>query len=608
MIYEDTHMFARFTTLFLLFSFTPWLHAATVYFENFEAGISGWSADNGVWEVGTPAQVGPPACFSGSRCAGTILNGNYPNATNSRLVSPSIILPALATGETLYLHFREWHKYPNFDLGIVQISTYDPVDNTWSAWVEAPGRINASSPVWSVKGAELSAYAGKKVRLAFFHVNQLSDFDVGWYLDDVEIVRKPIQFTSDFTTGWGDWFTDNGVWQIDTPKEGPLACHGGTLCAGTVPSGTRSRLIFPEYQLGTVAGLDEIHLRFWHWHGTGGTGQVQVSVYDPVAKKWSDWMNEGVAIGPTSGTWTVKDVDLTAYAGEKVRLGFYHYNGNANPGWYIDDVTISGGSLPSVVTVELTSSANPALLGQPIIFTGAVRNAKNPTGKLNFSVDGSALAPCTDMPLTNASANCTASGLSVGNHAIMARYSGDSTNNAAQATLTQVVQAPPPNSYPLKVTRAPTGIVTSEPAGINCGAKNKLCTGAFSQVTLTAAPVPGYGFKQWVGCPQPTGNTCEMTLTQATKIKASFFKLPKYALKLTKTRLGKVSSSPPGLLCNVAKTRTCRGLFTSGTKVTLTAEPLPGFSFIGWSGACSGTAETCTLTMDGKKGVGATFQ
>lgn len=268
----------------------------------------------------------------------------------------------------------------------------------------------------------------------------------------------------------------------------------------------------------------------------------------------------------------------------------------------------SCGPLKSAVTVDLSSNLNPAPLGQPITFTGAVRNAKNPTGKLNFSVDGSAIAPCTDMSLNNASANCTASGLTVGNHAIMARYSGDSTNNSAQATLTQVVQAPPPNSHPLKVTRAPTGIVTSEPAGINCGAKNKLCTGAFSQVTLTAAPVPGYGFKQWVGCPQPTGNTCTMTLTQATKIKASFFKLPKYALKLTKSRLGKVTSSPPGLLCNVAKTRTCRGVFTSGTTVTLTAEPLPGFAFIGWSGACSENAKTCTLIMDGKKSVGATFQ
>ena len=38
-------------------------------------------------------------------------------------------------------------------------------------------------------------------------------------------------FTEDFESGWGDWSTDNGVWEIGTPTAGPSASHGGyTVC------------------------------------------------------------------------------------------------------------------------------------------------------------------------------------------------------------------------------------------------------------------------------------------------------------------------------------------------------------------------------------------
>jgi|GEM_PF-1358121 len=338
------------------------LRAETVYFENFEAGWGGWSADNGVWEVGAPSEVGPPACFGGSRCAGTVLNGNYPRYTDSRLMSPSIILPAVANGESIYLHFREWHQYDTSwdDRGVVQVSVYDAAAKTWSAFADAATPERAWAPVWSRKGVDLTAHAGKKVRLGFFHIDESSSWypyvAPGWYIDEVEILRKPSRFSGDFETGWGDWFADNGVWYVGAPTEGPAACHTGNGCAGTIPNGNYSSLIFPDYALPKVKGLDEIHLRFWNWHGTGGTGQVYVAVYDPAAETWSDWIKEGAPVGPTSGIWSPKDIDLTAYAGKKVRVALHHYDGTSATGWYIDDVTIGGGTPP----------ANPYALTQSI--------------------------------------------------------------------------------------------------------------------------------------------------------------------------------------------------------------------------------------------------
>ncbi|MEK6851211.1 MAG: hypothetical protein AABY30_01590, partial [Candidatus Thermoplasmatota archaeon] len=52
----------------------------------------------------------------------------------------------------------------------------------------------------------------------------------------------------------------------------------------------------------------------------------------------------------------------------------------------------------------------------------------------------------------------------------------------------------------------------------------------------------------------------------------------------------------------------CTAVFPRGTNVTLTATPDPGYEFVGWGGACTGSAPTCTLTMDSDKWVVAYFR
>jgi uncharacterized repeat protein (TIGR02543 family) len=66
---------------------------------------------------------------------------------------------------------------------------------------------------------------------------------------------------------------------------------------------------------------------------------------------------------------------------------------------------------------------------------------------------------------------------------------------------------------------------------------------------------------------------------------------------------GAVSSSPAGINCGTD----CAETYDPGTKVTLTATPQGSSTFGGWTGDCSGTALTCTVTMDGPRSVTATF-
>ncbi len=66
---------------------------------------------------------------------------------------------------------------------------------------------------------------------------------------------------------------------------------------------------------------------------------------------------------------------------------------------------------------------------------------------------------------------------------------------------------------------------------------------------------------------------------------------------------GRVSSSPAGIDCGTD----CSESFTTNANVTLTARPDYGYVFAGWSGACSGTAPTCSVAMSAPQWVTALF-
>ncbi len=82
-------------------------------------------------------------------------------------------------------------------------------------------------------------------------------------------------------------------------------------------------------------------------------------------------------------------------------------------------------------------------------------------------------------------------------------------------------------------------------------------------------------------------------------------------LKLAASGPGAVSSdlgaADCGATCSVVCESTCEGEVPAGALVSLTANPEAGATFAGWSGACSGSASTCTVAMDASTSVRASF-
>jgi len=163
-----------------------------------------------------------------------------------------------------------------------------------------------------------------------------------------------------------------------------------------------------------------------------------------------------------------------------------------------------------------------------------------------------------------------------------------------------------PTSFVLTVATsgAGAGSVTSDPAGIACGA---VCAASFAfgtAVTLTASPSGSSMFLGWSGDGCAGTGTCQVTMDQARSVMATFA-LNTYLMTVTKagTGTGTVTSSPAGIACG----GTCGASFNYDTPVTLTAAADPGSTFTGWSGeGCSGTG-TCQVTMTQARSVTTTF-
>lgn len=90
---------------------------------------------------------------------------------------------------------------------------------------------------------------------------------------------------------------------------------------------------------------------------------MQISVKDDATGVWGAWVSVGGSVSSYSGGWTLKDVELTDYAGQTVRIGFLHSadrkygSASESHGWFIDNLELVGPTpiMPTINTISFTS-------------------------------------------------------------------------------------------------------------------------------------------------------------------------------------------------------------------------------------------------------------
>jgi Bacterial Ig domain len=170
-------------------------------------------------------------------------------------------------------------------------------------------------------------------------------------------------FEEDFEIPAPEWIIDNDVWGIGEAVSGPKSAFSGENCAATVldgnyPYGQDSRLISPQMTLPEASSTEEILFQYWQWfiyasndkYGSVDRGYIQIQVLEDEA--WTAWETIRTSARDVGNAWSFASIDLTTYAGNTVRVAFYHQDGTEDPngyegyhhyesaGWYIDDIAI----------------------------------------------------------------------------------------------------------------------------------------------------------------------------------------------------------------------------------------------------------------------------
>ena len=184
---------------------------------------------------------------------------------------------------------------------------------------------------------------------------------------------------------------------------------------------------------------------------------------------------------------------------------------------------------------------------------------------------------------------------------------GDCTLSGA-ATVTARFNVPAStNHLHVDIGGTGAGTVRSQPSGISCPPSCDADFETNATVRLTADAANGSTFSNWSGAGCSGGApSCTVVMNTDQSVTAVFtaiVQVPMSTLTVQKNGSGNgtVTSAPSGINCG----GTCSAQFPTDNTVTLTANPAPGSTFVGWSGACAGAS--CTVTMETDKTVSAQF-
>ena len=367
-----------------IFDFQMSLAGTTLFSDNFESGVGGWTHGGTLdqWQLGAPTS-GPGKAFSGTNVWATNLSGDYSNSANNFLLSPAITLGlnSLLT----FQHFFDAEQ--SFDGGVVEVTTdgtnftkLSPAGGYPSSVIGLGGdAYSGSLGGYTKQTFDLSALANQTVQIRFRFVSDFSVTAAGWYIDDFKIVDLPIQpstilFSDDFESGAGGW-THGGTsdqWQLGNPTSGPNQAFSGTNVwatnlAGPYSNNTNNFLLSPPITLGLRPVLTFQH--FLDAESTFDGGVVEITTDGTTFTKITPAGGYpssisglgGDAYSGSLGGYTKQTFDLSDFAGQTVQIRFHFFSDSSvtAAGWYIDDFKVVDSAIQVAHTYNNTGTFHP---------------------------------------------------------------------------------------------------------------------------------------------------------------------------------------------------------------------------------------------------------
>ena len=310
----------------------------SVYSETAELGTNGWTAD-GLWHVAGDESASPTHSWAYNN--GTSYNTGLRNYGS--LVSPWI---PLTNGTGAILTFKSWYETEDNGVAWDRKTAYITADGTnWSPLVQVSG----ANKQWVTKSYDLALYAGQSIRLKFTFdtIDAINNNFKGWYVDDIEISARVTvddsyaAFADAFETGTNGW-SASGLWHQSgdlyaSASRAWLYNNGTDYNTGARNSGA---LVSPWIDL---TAAESAALAFKSWYETEDVGTSWDKKQVSISTDGTNW-TQLLQVSGANRQWTAQQVDLGAYAGQRVKLRFFFDTidavYNQFRGWAIDDVRV----------------------------------------------------------------------------------------------------------------------------------------------------------------------------------------------------------------------------------------------------------------------------
>ena len=343
--------------------------------DDFESGLDNWHYATEGWGLTDTTSQSATHSVTDSP------NGNYPVGAKSEITMVNSV--DLTGAESPIVTF--WHKltlgnsstccttyYPDYTY--VEVSSDG--GNTWTTLTSFTNANNTS--VWSFQQLPLSGYIGKKIKLRFRLLDNItSPAADGWNIDDVEIREAELAATAVPPQNPGpaeptgcdgapvaaryfceDFETETDLttkWQVATDGWNTLVAtsQSPTHCVTDSPngnylSGAKSDMTMSS-SVDLTSSLSPI-LTFWHKLSLGNSSTCCTTFYpdytyvDVSSDSGTTWtVLASFTDANNTSVWSFQQLSLASYAGKKIRLRFRLVDNTTSPtadGWYIDDIKI----------------------------------------------------------------------------------------------------------------------------------------------------------------------------------------------------------------------------------------------------------------------------